>query len=158
MNTHPSSRSNIMLAQMVIRIMSHLQLPRLDPLTTMDDHPNIPPVSPPFILHYGTPYDSRQSITLLVIRTILYPIIRVQPSTTLLKLQLRLTLRLKVPPLDTQTNRTPTPLTYEPIHGTNSPHMPLHPLEGTTSALPAPNRRLSSQMARGLPRIYMAQS
>ncbi|KAG1794748.1 hypothetical protein EV424DRAFT_1547832 [Suillus variegatus] len=54
MNTHHSSRSN-MLAQMVIRTISRLQLPHLDPLTTMDNHPTIPPVGPPLIFHHGTP-------------------------------------------------------------------------------------------------------
>jgi hypothetical protein len=40
---------------MVIHIVSHLQLPRLEPLTTMDNHLTIPPVSPPLILYHGTP-------------------------------------------------------------------------------------------------------
>ncbi|KAG2336416.1 hypothetical protein BDR05DRAFT_124192 [Suillus weaverae] len=48
MNTHPSSRSN-MLVQAVVRIMSHLRLPHLDPLIIKDNHPTIPPVSPPLV-------------------------------------------------------------------------------------------------------------
>lgn len=147
MNTQLSSRSN-MLAQMVIRIMSHLQLPRLDPPTTMDNHPTIPPVSPPLILHHGTHlplppihnpiHHPHHLIPNHTSSTINSPT-QTPAQVTTTNHPIRLTLRLNPlalppqPPLDTQTNRTPAPLTNKPIHDTNSPHTLPHLLEGTTS-------------------------
>lgn len=128
--------------------MSHLQLPRLDPLTTMDNHPTIPPVNPPLILHHGTrlplppihnptqhPHHLIPNHTSSTINSRTQTL--AQATTT--NHPIRLTLRLNPlalplqPPLDTQTSRTPAPPTNKAIHGTNSPHTPLHPLEGTTS-------------------------
>lgn len=128
--------------------MSHLQLPRLGPLTTMGNHLTIPPVSPPLILHHGTPLPlplihnpthlphhpklnhtsstiNNPTQTLAQVTTTNHPIrLTLRHSPLVLPLQLL---------LDTQTNHTPVPPTNKPIHDTNSPHMPLHPLEGTTS-------------------------